>query len=290
MQRSLKWSIAAIGLSILLALIGSIDIGHAFFKSPAMTKPTAVSRPKPVATSTQAPTPTPTSMPALTPTATPILVPGATTTTTAQPSPTSTAVTSGGVVLAQDTFARPNQNTWGEASDGQHFWQGDATSSAIFSINNQKGVVSNATGFFSAVIGPATTNATVSMIGQMTNVETGNNGDETSLSALLRWHDNKNWYKAYINGKEFGIRKDVNGQTTTLLTAPFVAQPGVFYTIRFSSSGPMLQASVWQTDAPDQKQSLSVTDNSFSSGRSGMRLGILQGTAIYITSFTESPA
>jgi hypothetical protein len=284
MQRSLKWLIAGIGLSILLALIGSIDVGHAFFRSPAMTKPTAVTGHKPVTT-----TPVSTPMPMLTPTATPILVPGATPTATAQPSPTSTAVTSGGAVLAQDTFARPNQNAWGKASDGQHFWQGDTTSSAIFSINNQKGVVSNATGFFSAVIGPTITNATVIMIGQMTDVETGNNGNETSLSALLRWHDNKNWYKAYINGKEFGIRKDVNGQTTTLLTAPFVAQPGVFYTIRFTSRGLTLQARVWRTDAPDQKQSLSVTDNSFSSGRSGMRLGILQDTAVYVTSFTEFP-
>src|SRR5207248_784815 len=58
----------------------------------------------------------------------------------------------GAKVLAQDTFARPNQSLWGTASDGQ-MWSSDAAQSHAFSIVNHAGLVSNGSGIFDAILG-----------------------------------------------------------------------------------------------------------------------------------------
>ena len=71
-----------------------------------------------------------------------------------------------GAPVGTDSFQRANQALWGTASDGQ-VWGGDANTQAVFSIKGNAGVVSNTAGTsYSAVLGPAVSNAEVSRPGR----------------------------------------------------------------------------------------------------------------------------
>jgi hypothetical protein len=298
---TIRRPLAIVALSIFLGLMGSFDLGHAILANnapgkvqgvasianphpnigtvpshtPAQNQPglTTNSTPTPVATLPAQPTPTPTPQPTPTP--------------MSQPTPTSTSPATGVAMVVHDNFVRSSDPApWGSVNG--YAWKGDVDSTDIFSVSNRQGVVTNADGFYSAVIGPTMKNSTVLVSATMSNEEILPDGNLTSISALLRWKNNDNWYKAYIDGTTLGIRRDVGGQTKTLATMPFVAQPNHSYTIRFRITGSTLQVRVWQTDTPEsQNWMLQVTDTSLSSGLGGVRLGILKDMQVYITSFTE---
>jgi hypothetical protein len=192
---------------------------------------------------------------------------------TPSPSPTP------GTILAQDTFQRPNQAHWGTASDG-HTWGGDANTVSAFSIVNTTGQVFNSTTSYSAVLGPAATNAEVLFSGSMSSFS------NTNLGAVLRWNDTNNWYKAYINGTTLVVQKKVNGTTTIIGSASFAATAGTSYTLRFRVVGTTLYAKVWQTGTTEPTNWLiMVTDTSFSSGFCGLRMLAQNGATASYTSF-----
>ncbi|MBV8695244.1 MAG: hypothetical protein JO183_07135, partial [Ktedonobacteraceae bacterium] len=134
-------------------------------------------------TATSAPSATPTSASSSTPTAT----------TTTSPSPTPTTPPSSTSVIAQDSFIRPNQSLWGKASNGTT-WGGDANAAKVFSISSSAGQVSGNGNNYSAVLGPAATNADVLFSGSTSKFQNSN------IGSVLRWTDGNNWYKAYIDG------------------------------------------------------------------------------------------
>ena len=210
-------------------------------------------------------------------------VPGGTGTPTPTPSPsptmTVTTTVTPGTTLAQDTFQRPNQALWGTASDGQT-WGGDANTQSVFSIVNNTGQVSNATTTYSAVLGPAATDAEVLFTGSMSSYTNDN------LGAVLRWTDDNNWYKAYIDGASLIVQKKVSGATTILGSVPFAATAGTSYTLRFRVVGTTLFAKVWQTGTSEPANwMVMVTDTTFFSGFCGLRMLAQNGATATYTSF-----
>jgi len=223
-----------------------------------------------VATST--PTVTGTVTSTVTPTVTPTLTPTQTPTQTATSTPTS------GTILGQDTFQRANQAFWGTASDGQ-VWQGDANMVSAFSIAGNSGRLTNGTTSYSAVLGPAATNADVVVSGSISSFASNNFGP------VLRWTDGNNWYKAYIDGSSLIIQKKVNGTATTLATVSFAASAGTVYTLHFRVSGTTLSANVWPaTGSEPAGWMATATDSSLASGQCGLRL-LSQSATATITSF-----
>ena len=208
------------------------------------------------------PTPTPTS-PSPTPTS---------------PSPTS-ASPSTGAPVGSDSFQRANQALWGTASDGQA-WGGDANTQAVFSVKGNAGVVSNAGGTsYSAVLGPAVSNAEVVATGSLSSFSNAN------LGTVLRWADGNNWYKAFIDGANLVLQKKVAGSTTVLATAPFAAAAGTAYTIHFRAVGSTLTANVWPASGTEPSGwMVTATDTALTTGRCGLRFLTQAGTAT-ITAF-----
>ena len=185
-------------------------------------------------------------------------------------------------MLAQDTFQRPNQVSWGVASDGQA-WGADARTSQSFAIVNHAGQVTNGNGVYDAVLGPRATNAEVVMNGSLTHYAA------SSLGPVLHWTDANNLYKVFLGGGQLILLKKVAGVVTVLKTVPFSAQDGTAYTFRFRAIGPQLEASVWPAGKPEPSNwMISVTDNDLQSGYGGMRIVEQSGTTATITSFTET--
>jgi streptogramin lyase len=203
-----------------------------------------------------------------------------TSTSTTTASTTTTTVPSSGTVLGTDTFQRPDQVLWGNASDG-HRWAGDANSLNVFSVSGNAGRVAN-TGStsYSAVLGGAAPDAEAFVTGSISSFTNSNFGD------VLRWNDGNNWYKAYVDGANLLVQKKVNGVTTILATTPFTATAGAAYKIHFRAVGPTLTANAWAvTSSEPAGWMVTATDTTFTSGYAGMRFLTQTGTAT-ITSFT----
>src|SRR5260370_1178207 len=114
--------------------------------------------------------------------------------------------------LGTDTFQRASQALWGTAADGQA-WGGDANASSTFSISNNTGLVAKTGGTsYSAVLGPAATDAEVYATDSITSFTSSNFGD------VLRWTDGNGWYKAYIDGENLVMQQKVGGLHATLAT------------------------------------------------------------------------
>ena len=190
------------------------------------------------------------------------------------PSPTSTPAS-----LGADTFQRASQALWGKASDGQT-WGGDANSQGAFSVSGNTGLVSNTGGnSYSAVLGPAATNAEVYATGSMSSFASSNFGD------VLRWTDGNDWYKAYIDGANLVLQKKVAGSAAVLASVPFAAAAGTSYTMHFRVVGSTLTANVWPSSGSEPAGwMITATDSSIASGFSGMRF-LTQFATATITAF-----
>jgi len=187
-------------------------------------------------------------------------------------------------VLAQDTFARPNQSLWGTASDGQ-MWSADEAQSPAFSIVNHAGLVSNGIGIFDAVLGARSADSEVLFSGSVSHFPASNMG------ALLRWADANNMYKVFIDGTDLIALKKVNGVVSELQSVPFPAQNGKSYTIRTCVVGKSIMARVWPANQSEPSSwMLTATDSDLASGFDGIRLIVQNGVTISITSFPQSQA
>jgi hypothetical protein len=203
------------------------------------------------------------------------------TATVAHPAPTMTMPTTS--VLAQDTFQRASQRFWGTASDGLR-WGADANNTASFAIVGHRGVIANGQGAFEATIGPRVSDSDVVFSGAVSRYGPGT----SNMGALLRWSDTKDWYKAYIDGAQLVLLKEVAGKITVLDNIAYPAQGGTAYTLRFRAVGPMLMAKVWPTGkAEPAAWMVSVTDTALTTGFGGVRVVILDGATVYVTMFQE---
>lgn len=186
--------------------------------------------------------------------------------------------------LALDTFQRADQRFWGTASDGLR-WGADANSSPSFSIVGHRGVIANGQGAFEATIGSQVADADVVFSATVSRYGPGT----SNMGALLRWSDAKDWYKAYIDGAQLVLLKEVAGKITVLDNIAYRAQGGTAYTLRFRAVGPMLMAKVWPTGQPEPAAwMVSVTDTALTTGFGGVRFVILDGATASITMFQET--
>src|SRR5260370_17303659 len=151
-------------------------------------------------------------------------------------------------ILAQDTFQRANQVSWGVSSD-RLAWGADAKSSQSFAIVNHTGQVTNGNGVYDAIIGPVGVNSEVVFSGSLTNYTL------SSLGAVLRWTDANNLYKVFLGGGQLIMLKKVAGVVTELKTVAFPVKDGASHTFRCRAVGQVLLASVWrpgQADPPSR--------------------------------------
>jgi hypothetical protein len=189
-------------------------------------------------------------------------------------------------MLANDTFQRADQALWGTASDGQA-WMGDANSVQAFSVVGNAGQIASAQNTtFNALLGPVAVNAEVTVDGSVSPFD-----GKTNLGVVVRWTNNKNWYKALIDGTTLRILKNVQGTQATLANASFTAQAGVPYTLRFRAVGTMLLAKAWPSGTQEPTQWLATaTDTTLTSGKMGIRVVIQNGTTIKVNSFLSTTA
>ena len=191
-------------------------------------------------------------------------------------------------VVAQDTFQRQDQALWGTATDGR-MWDGDANTSAAFSVAGNVGEIANKQGTFSALLGAqSNSNVEVLMSASLSNF---NNNGTVNLGVVLRWGDANNWYKALINGTQLSILKRVQGVTTTLGTAPFQAQGDVTYSLRFRAVGATLFVRAWQSAMSEPTTwMVTTTDTALTTGQVGVRVVIQTNSIVKVDSFTATMA
>jgi hypothetical protein len=188
--------------------------------------------------------------------------------------------------LAQDTFQRQNQQLWGTATDGR-MWEGDANTANAFSIANGVGQIANKQGTLNALLGLPGTNMEVMVSGSLNQFNKG----QVNLGVVLRWTDDKDWYKVFIDGTHVSILKRFKGVTTTLATVPFQAQGGTMYSLRFRAIGAMLFARAWPVGSPEpQNWMLNVTDTTLTTGQAGVRVLLQTTSVVNITAFSVLPA
>lgn len=223
-------------------------------------------------TPTPTPANSPTPIPTVSPTATPSPSPTPIPTVLLTPTPTPA-----GGVIAQDTFQRLNQTFWGIASDGQT-WGSDANTSAGYSIVNNTGHIANASSS-TAILGPSVANAEILFSGSLS----GFNSER--FGGVLRFVDKNNFYRSFLDGKTFYLKKTVGGITTILASGSFAATANTSYTIRMRIQGPTLSAKVWQSTLPEPTQwTVTASDSALSSGSCGIFVNIATDTATF-TSF-----
>jgi hypothetical protein len=270
--RAIRIGLLALGLILLLDLItirfsaqvqSALTLPQAVFNTGAVQLPVM----KPVATtgaSTTSKTTAATSTPGVT----------ATATMTTSPLPAN--------MLAQDTFQRPDQQFWGMASDGES-WAGAAANTPAFAIVNHTGrVTGSGSAIYDSVLGKQVADSEVLFSGSVSHF-----GD-ANMDALLRWTDNNNLYKVFIDGTNLTAEKKVNGSYSPLQSVPFAAKDGISYSIRARVVGSTIMARVWQTGrAEPSNWMLIATDGALTSGFDGLRLIPQSGITIAITSFAE---
>jgi hypothetical protein len=202
------------------------------------------------------------------------------------PSTQPTAMPSGTVVLAQDTFQRPDQQFWGTASDGRN-WGGDANTSRDFAIVNDAGQISaNAYTIDEAIVNVRTSNADLLVSGTSTSFPAS--GD-INLGCVLRWQNSSNWYKLLIDGSHLELLRDLQGQSQILAQVPYKAVGGVSYSLRFQTQGGYLFGKVWQTSqAEPANWNFVVIDTALTTGLSGLRVRLEPGVIVRITSLQET--
>jgi hypothetical protein len=179
---------------------------------------------------------------------------------------------SASTVLGTDTFQRPNQVSWGTASDGQT-WGGDANVKSVFSIVSNAGHIGATNGTsYSAVLGDSASDEDVQVVGTLSSFVNSNFGP------VARWQDGNNWYKAYLDGSSLLLQKKVAGVNSTLARASFAAVSNSSYTVDLRVVGTTLTASV-------DSVSVSATDSTFATGRTGLRVLTQGGISASIASF-----
>jgi hypothetical protein len=185
--------------------------------------------------------------------------------------------------VALDTFQRPDQFLWGTASDGL-LWGADANKRAAFEIIGDSGRIVNGQGAYNAILGPSVTNAEILFTGKLSSFQQNN------LGAVLRWQDDFDWYKAYIDGTQLLLVKDVAGMETLLNAVSFAASANTLYTLRFAIEGSQLFARAWLAGQTEPSTwMIQATDTSIVSGSGGLRLVVTNGAQAAITIFMETP-
>jgi hypothetical protein len=197
--------------------------------------------------------------------------------TQAVPTP---AAPSGRTLSATDTFQRANQTYWGTASDGSNTWGADAATSSNFTISSNTGKVSDASGIINGSLGATTYDSEVDATASTTSFS------GTDFGVLLRYTDNNNWYKAYLDGSNLVIRRMLAGNNTQIASASFNAAIATPYSFRLKAVGYNLYAKVWAANTPEPSNwTVTTTDTNLISGKSGVGINNSSANTVQFTYF-----
>lgn len=190
--------------------------------------------------------------------------------------------------LAEEAFARPDQQPgWGTASGGQ-VWQADAvTNASLFSVHAGAGVITGGQGKITALLGPRVQNVDVLCTAEISTFR----ATAANVGVVLRYGGPDAWLKAHIDGSSLMILRHVGTTTTTLASLPFEARASTLYRIRFEAVGPELAAKVWDSQEPEPTQwMLRVKDMVTSTGNAGIRVVLQPNVLVRLTQFLVQPA
>jgi hypothetical protein len=263
-----------VALLVLVALLGGVSSASGFgFSTTTHTHNQASQSPAPTASRRQTLPGSPTAIlrSSLAPTPRP--------TQTSRPSPTAVPPP---VILAQDDFQRPNQTLWGSASDGS-VWGGDANTAPVFSIVAGAGRITGGQGFFNAILGPRTVSEVVTS-GSVSHFDS----QRDNLGAVLRWSNDANYYKAYLDGAQLVLIKRVAGTVTRLGAVPFSARDGASYSLRFRILGSQLQVRAWPSpEGEPTTWMITASDRTLAFGFAGLRVMLENGVTVTVTAYRE---
>jgi hypothetical protein len=205
---------------------------------------------------------------------------------TLTPAQTPSPTASTWVALAQDTFHRPDQALWGDASSGEA-WGADANAASAFAIVNGTGRITNQRGkhLYAAIIGP-----------QMSNVDIActfsvQDADHANVGVTLHWHNAAHWVRATLNGTFLIISQMGNGHLSRLAESPFALQNGVAVTLRFRAEQGVLEASAWTAGGPAPTTwMLMLRDPALAedTGSGGIIAALHGSNMLTVTSFLET--
>lgn len=201
-------------------------------------------------------------------------------------SPGQSATTGSGVtILAQDTFRRPDQAFWGTAS-GLRTWGGDANNNPAFAIVHNAGQITGGQGVLQATLNVTSSDTELLVSGTASHFDAAG---RINLGAVLRWQDTNNWYKAQLDGSNLQLLSNVHGTVTVLATHAFPATGGTNYRLRFRALGSNLFVKAWSsTSAEPPGWTLMQIDTQLTTGLCGIRVKVMPGVVIRMTSFQET--
>jgi len=180
-------------------------------------------------------------------------------------------------LIVEDTFQRPDQTGWGNASDGLPWSVG-----THFSIASNLGVI---TGGGTATIGPNLMDSQITFEGMTSTGE--------SFGPILRWNaSNDSGYMAALGGGNFQIQRVTNGSTTALATTAATITTNTQYMIRFKVTSQQLQAKFWPASQLEPSTWLTTTDPSstpYTMGLCGVRSTTGPTGVISIKYFNVAP-
>jgi streptogramin lyase len=183
------------------------------------------------------------------------------------------------VTLGLDTFHRASRNLWGKSSAGQT-WGGDANTSRAFIITGNRGTVVKGVSFYSAVLGAAAANEEVVSTGAISSFANSNFG------GVLRWTNNGNFYKAYLDGTSLLLQKRAKGVTRLLARIPFRASTASSYTIDFRIIGSTMNVRVWKVGTPvPSRWMITTVDHSLASGYAGIGMQVIGSAKLSFSYF-----
>lgn len=160
---------------------------------------------------------------------------------------------------------------------------GAANVSTEFTIAGGMGQIhriANGGSLYTATLGPVTTDADLVVNASLSQFK------PSHIGVMLRWQDDQNYYKVYINESQLHLFKRVNNKTSTLQNFPFAAQANTPYTIRFRVVGTTLQAKAWQTGSAEPANWMAIaSDTSFQSGLCGLRPQLDQNRTLQVSLF-----
>ena len=186
-----------------------------------------------------------------------------------------------GTEVAHDDFQRPDQKSWGVASDGQS-WGGSAGGANVFGIVGGLGqAASGGSATYPANLGPPVSDAEV-----LANGVIASSGGH--WGAQLRNGGASTTYSAMLDGATLTVRRVVNGATVVLAMTNFTAATGTSYVIRFRVVGATLKARVWPVSGVEPTSwTLTTTDAApLGPGFGGLRFSVPGSSAVDISSFS----
>ena len=103
------------------------------------------------------------------------------------------------------------------------------------------------------------------------------------MGVVLRWQDENNFDKAYLDGSDLVIMEKSGGQTRELGHTTFAATSGTSYTLRLAVEQGRLVAKAWVAGQAQPQVWMLSGKGTLISGQAGVRALLLQDDEVQVT-------